>query len=83
NSGILQSHPIMEGVGGGYEIESCGHLDRLSFGPVVYDSPPACESKSFGTFGDRYVLLGFDFIKNFNYIFDFPHSMIVMIPHKQ
>ena len=76
--GYLQSHVAMGGVGG-YEVDGCGHLDSLALGPIVYQGPPACSS---GSFGGRDTLLGFDFVRNFNYIFDYPESTIVFIPHK-
>jgi len=80
--GWLQSHPVMSGIGAGSEIEQCGKLQTISFGPIVYQQPPACESYSVGDFGERRVLVGFDFIKNFNYVFDYPESTLVLIPRK-
>ena len=29
------------------------------------------------------MLVGFDFLKHFNLIFDYPHGRIVMFPHKE
>lgn len=76
--GYFQSHVAIAGVGG-YELDGCGHLESLTLGPIVYQGPPACSS---GSFGGRDTLLGFDFVRNFNYIFDYPESTIVFIPHK-
>lgn len=78
-AGILQSHPVMGGVGG-YEVGACGHIDSLSLGPIDYTNGPACFSSSFG---GRNVLVGFDYLKHFNYIFDYPHGRIIMQPHQR
>ncbi len=77
--GMLQSHPAIGGVGG-YEVESCGHVDSLTLGPIVYQQPPACESSSFS---GRDILVGYDFLRHFDYIFDYPHGHLIMIPHKE
>jgi predicted aspartyl protease len=62
---------------GGVEREECGHLDSISVGPVVYQNAPACKSP---TFGGNSALVGFDFIKHFNIIFDYPHGQMLLIP---
>jgi len=77
--GYLQSHPMMGGVGG-YEADSCGHIDSIELGPIVYQNAPACESSSFS---EREILIGFDYLRHFNYIFDYPHGQLVMTPHKE
>jgi len=77
--GLLQSHPVVGGVGG-FEVERCGHVDSLSLGPIVYQQPPACES---GSFSGREILVGYDFLRHFDYIFDYPHGHLIMIPHKE
>ena len=77
--GTLQSHPVLGGVGG-YEVESCGHVDSLTLGPIVYQQPPACES---GSFSGRDILVGYDFLRHFDYVFDYPHGHLIMIPHKE
>jgi predicted aspartyl protease len=76
--GYLASHMIIAGVGGEEEV-TCGHLDQITLGPIVYQAPAACESNSYGP---HEALIGFDFLQHFDYIFDYPHSQIVMIPHK-
>jgi hypothetical protein len=76
--GGLQSHPIVGGAGG-FEVERCGHVDSLVLGPIVYQQPPACES---GSFSGRDVLVGYDFLRHFDYVFDYPHGHLIMIPHK-
>ena len=76
--GYFSSHVGIGGVGG-YDLGGCGHLDSVTLGPIVYQGAPACETHSFG---GRDALVGFDFFKNFNYVFDYPEATIVFFPHK-
>lgn len=69
----------VSGVGGA-EMESCGHVNSISVGPIVYDDAPACESPSFG---GRDILLGFDFFKNFNFVFNYPQAQLILIPRNR
>ncbi len=63
----------------GEEIEHCGRLASLALGPIQYRPVPACDSPSF----DRNeVLVGLDFMKAFNYVFDYPDGIIVMQQRK-
>ena len=64
---------------GGYEIERCGRLSSLKLGPIEYKPVPACDS---GAFARNEVLVGLDFMKAFNYVFDYPDGIVVMIPRK-
>lgn len=66
------------GVGGG-EMEACGRVNAISIGPIVYDNAPACESPSLS---GRDILVGFDFLKNFNFIFNYPQAQLILIPRK-
>jgi len=78
-SGYLKSHKGFSGVGG-VEVDDCGRLDSVSVGPISYTDAPACKSPSF--YG-RQILVGFDFIKNFNLIFNYPQAQLILIPRKQ
>jgi len=62
-----------------YETPQCGMLTKVQFGPVSYDAPPFCFTDAMepGT-----ALIGLDFLKNFNMVFDYPDSKIIMIPRK-
>ncbi len=62
---------------GGVEDMYCGHVGSIGLGSVVSYNPIACESNSAGT-----TVIGFDFLQRFNYVFDYPHSQIVMTPHR-
>jgi hypothetical protein len=63
----------------GSELETCGKLGSLSLGPVRYEAPQACTS---GSFDRNEILVGLDFMHAFNYVFDYPDGIIVMIPRK-
>jgi len=64
---------------GGPEIEHCGKLSSLNLGPISYRPVPACDSSSEWR---NEILVGLDFMKNFNYVFSYPDGIIVMIPRK-
>jgi len=68
------------GVGSGYEIEQCGKLSSLQLGPIVYKPVPACDSDY--EYRNE-ILVGLDFMKAFNFVFDYPDGIMVMIPRKQ
>jgi predicted aspartyl protease len=69
---------IIGGVGG-YELTTCGPLSRIAVGPFIYTGTEACESPNWPLHNG---LLGFDFLKHFDYVFDYPHAVMYMIPHK-
>ena len=79
NPGELGSTRYGGGVGG-MEIEHCGRLDSLKMGPIVYKPVPACDSPSFGR---NEVLVGLDFMKNFNYVFSYPDGIVVLSKRKK
>jgi hypothetical protein len=64
---------------GGYEVEHCGRLSSLNLGPISYRPVPACYS-SYESRNE--ILVGLDFMKNFNYVFSYPDGIVVMIPRK-
>ncbi len=74
----LRADYISAGIGG-YETEECGYINEIEVGPIHYQQPPACKSPSFS---GRDILIGLDFLRNFDYVFDYPESTIVMIPRK-
>lgn len=57
----------------------CLQLRSLAFGPVRYVSQMACEAALDG----HHVLVGFDFLKHFNLIFDYPRGEMVLEPLSQ
>jgi hypothetical protein len=68
-------------IGGvaGTETDTCGKLKSLSLGPAHFLAPTGCESASFAR---NEILVGLDFMHAFNYVFDYPDGIIVMIPRK-
>jgi predicted aspartyl protease len=56
----------------------CASINTLSIGPITYADQSACE---FGMTGN-YMLLGFDFLKHFDFVFDYPHGRMFMTPNK-
>jgi predicted aspartyl protease len=63
----------------GHETDACGQLRSLELGPIAYHPVPACMSDSM-SYND--ILVGFDFFKAFNYVFDYPDGEILMSPRK-
>ncbi|HEV3092428.1 MAG TPA: pepsin/retropepsin-like aspartic protease family protein [Candidatus Cybelea sp.] len=59
-------------------FQGCANINTLTVGPFVYTSESACE---FGMSGND-MLLGFDFLKHFDFVFDYPHGRILMTPNK-
>lgn len=56
----------------------CANIGTLSIGPIVYADQSACE---YGM-GANYMLLGFDFLKHFDFVFDYPHGRMFLTPNK-
>jgi len=73
------SHVTFSGVQGD-EDDECGNIDSMAVGPIVYSPLPACNTYSLS---GRDVLVGFDFLKNFDFVFAYAQGKIVMTPHKQ
>jgi hypothetical protein len=59
-------------------FNGCGTLDTLSIGPIVYTDESACQ---YGMASSD-MLLGFDFLKHFDFVFDYPHARIFLHPNK-
>ena len=55
----------------------CGNIQRLEVGPITYSGQPVC-LENFGAD----MLVGFDFLKHFNYVFDYPHGRLFLAPNK-
>ena len=77
--GITSGIRFASGVGG-VEREECGRVDSISVGPIVYQNAPACKSRSMS---GNDAIVGFDFIKNFNIIFDYPQAKMLLLPRVQ
>jgi predicted aspartyl protease len=68
----------INGVGGA-EMVTCGKLKPVAMGPVHYQARWACALDSFAR---NEILVGLDFMRAFNFVFDYPDGIIVMIPRK-
>lgn len=77
-AGFLGANAAVSGVAG-EEFMYCGTLQKITMGPIVYTGMDACESRQTAL---HEGVIGFDFLKHFDYIFDYPHSQIVMTLHK-
>jgi predicted aspartyl protease len=64
---------------GGAETASCGKLKPVTMGPIRYDARWACALDSFSR---NEILVGLDFMRAFNYVFDYPDGIVVMTPRK-
>jgi hypothetical protein len=81
---------------GGYEFENriyfggvdgtalesapCIRLNSVNVGPYRYEQAATC----FGSprvFGEDRGLIGFDFLRHFNWTFDYPHNKLVLTPN--
>jgi len=60
------------------KIMGCGNIESLAIGPITYESQMACE---WGMAGSN-MLLGYDFLKHFDFIFDYPHGRIILTTNK-
>jgi len=77
NPGIIFYGPDLR-VKHHLKIWGCGNIDSLTIGPIEYVGQAACE----WGFAANDMLLGFDFLKHFDYVFDYPHGRIYMTPNK-
>jgi hypothetical protein len=59
-------------------IWGCGNIQSLTIGPITYGGQMACE----WGFAANDMLLGYDFLKHFDYVFDYPHGRMFMTPNK-
>lgn len=55
----------------------CGNIETLQVGPITYSGQPVC-LENFGAD----MLVGYDFLKHFNYVFDYPHGRLFLAPNK-
>ena len=58
---------------------ACGQLRSISLGPLSYEKPYACSTKALS--GNE-ILVGIDFLRHFNFVFDYPEGLIMMVPRK-
>lgn len=69
---LAKKHHMME------YSEGCSALESLAIGPITYADQKVCAAG----LGANYMLLGFDFLKRFDFVFDYPHGRIFLTPNK-
>jgi hypothetical protein len=60
------------------KVMGCGNIESLTIGPITYASEMACE---YGMAGSN-MLLGYDFLKHFDFVFDYPHGLMFLMTNK-
>jgi hypothetical protein len=75
----IQSHLEVTGVGG-TEVETCSTVNSIQLGPINYAGTYACTSPSIS--GDN-IIVGYDFLKNFDMLFDYHDGLLILKPHSQ
>jgi len=55
----------------------CGNIQTLQVGPITYSGQSVC----LDNFGVD-MLVGYDFLKHFDYVFDYPHGRLFLAPNK-
>ncbi|HEY4442431.1 MAG TPA: aspartyl protease family protein [Candidatus Elarobacter sp.] len=75
---ITRNRARINGVSGS-EIDQCGVLPKVLFGPITFGDVPSCASESMAVHD---VLVGFDFLKHFNIVFDYADGKMLMVPRK-
>jgi hypothetical protein len=77
----IASQIYIGGVSGAIPAD-CGQLNSLQLGPFNYTTPPGCMTHGSLAVGGRTVLIGFDFLKHFNYLFDYPEGLLYLTARK-
>lgn len=62
------------------EPANCVRLNEIQIGPYRYQSALSCFAPN-DTFGLDGGLIGFDFLRHFNWTFDYPHNRVVLTPN--
>jgi predicted aspartyl protease len=59
---------------------ACSRIERMQVGPYRYENAQACFGDP-SQFDENDGLLGFDFLKHFNWTFDYPHGRLILTPN--
>jgi hypothetical protein len=68
----------VDGVGA--EPARCVRLNEINIGPYRYQKALSCFAPN-DAFGSDGGLIGFDFLRHFNWTFDYPHGKLVLTPN--
>ena len=81
NGMTLEQRVTFGGVdGAGAEQANCARLNEIQIGPYRYQKALSCFAPN-DTFGIDGGLIGFDFLRHFNWTFDYPHNRVVLTPN--
>jgi predicted aspartyl protease len=81
HSGTIVSRFPFFGVDGESQVEAdCVRFNQIQVGPYRYEHALSCFAPN-EAFGKSGGLIGFDFLKHFNWTFDYPHGQLVLTPN--
>jgi hypothetical protein len=66
--------------GSAAESEPCSRISRMDIGPYRFENAPICFGNG-RVFGANGGLIGFDFLRHFNWTFDYPENKLVLTPN--
>jgi hypothetical protein len=66
--------------GSGDSALLCVRISRMIVGPYPYENASTCFGSS-AAFGAAGGLIGFDFLRHFNWTFDYPHRRFILTPN--
>ncbi len=79
--GDIDLRIVFGGVDGSAEGSApCVRLNRVDVGPYGYENVPVCFGNP-AVFGKDGGLVGFDFLRHFNWTFDYPEGKLVLTPN--
>jgi predicted aspartyl protease len=79
--GTFIDQEIFSGIDGDGQYPAiCVRLDEIQVGPFSYKGAPSCFAPN-EAFGKTGGLIGFDFLRHFNWTFDYAHSQLVLTPN--
>jgi hypothetical protein len=64
----------------GVDMTNCIRPQRIMIGPIPFENGLTC-FVSPRLFGHDGALLGFDFLRHFNWTFDYPHARLILTPN--
>jgi len=59
---------------------ACSRLTQMKVGPYSYENAHVCFGDP-GVYGEKDGLIGFDFLKHFNWTFDYPDGKLILTPN--
>ena len=74
------SHLTITGASGGSRQVRCATIGSIALGPIDYRNTFACADPELP---ETDVIMGYDFLRQFDYVFDYPQGIIMMKPHPQ